>query len=71
MQAFNEISRKYSTDRIISVSGAPYDGHAFPTMLESLAKLGATHVEPAFIVGYTEPFDETSFTHAQSIQHAR
>jgi sugar phosphate isomerase/epimerase len=71
MQAFNEISRKYCTDRIISVSGAPYDGHAFPTMLESLAKIGATHVEPAFIVGYTEPFDETSFTHAKSVQYER
>lgn len=71
MQAFNEISRAHTSDRIISISGAPYDGHAFPTMLESLAKIGATHVEPAFIVGYTEPFDETSFTHAKSIQYAR
>lgn len=30
-------------------------------MLESLARLGVSHVEPAFIVGYTDPFDETAF----------
>ena len=45
----------------ISVSGAPYDGYAVPEMLASLVRCGATHVEPAFIVGYTEPFDESSF----------
>ena len=50
--------------RIISVSAAPYDGHAMATMLESLARCGITHVEPAYIVGYTEPFDETAFTDA-------
>ncbi len=71
MHSFNEISRRYTANRIISVSGAPYDGHAFPTMLESLAKIGATHVEPAFIVGYTEPFDESSFTDAKATQYAR
>jgi len=70
MHSYNEISRRYTTDRIISVSGAPYDGHAFPAMLESLAKIGATHVEPAFIVGYTEPFDETSFTNEKAQQYA-
>lgn len=47
--------------RIVSVSAAPYDGHPLHTTLESLARIGATHVEPAFIVGYTEPFDETAF----------
>jgi sugar phosphate isomerase/epimerase len=71
MHSFNEISRRYAADRIISISGAPYDGHAFPAMLESLARIGATHVEPAFIVGYTEPFDETSFTDANAQQYAR
>ena len=71
MHSFNDISRRYTADRIISVSGAPYDGHTFPTMLESLAKIGATHVEPAFIVGYTEPFDETSFTNEKATQYAR
>lgn len=50
---------------IISVSGAPYDGHSVPEMLASLARCGATHVEPAFIVGYTEPFDESSFSPEQ------
>ncbi|KQT83840.1 hypothetical protein ASG48_10590 [Aurantimonas sp. Leaf443] len=47
--------------RIVSVSAAPYDGHPLPVALESLARIGASHVEPAFIVGYTEPFDETAF----------
>jgi len=46
----------------ISISAAPYDGHAVPVMLESLAKCGATHVEPAYIVNYTEPFDERAFS---------
>jgi sugar phosphate isomerase/epimerase len=53
------------TQRIISVSGAPYDGHPVPEMLASLAACGATHVEPAYIVGYTEQFDETAFSPAQ------
>ena len=49
-------------NRIVSVSAAPYDGHPVPLMLESIARCGASHVEPAFIVGYTEPFDESSFS---------
>ena len=56
--------------RIISISGAPYDGYSFPDMLESLKKIGATHVEPAFIVGYTEPFDESTFTEQNAAQYA-
>jgi sugar phosphate isomerase/epimerase len=48
-------------DRIISISAAPYDGFEFPAMLDSIASCGAQYVEPAFIVGYTEPFDESSF----------
>ena len=50
--------------RMISVSAAPYDGHTTDLMLESLARCGVTHVEPAYIIGYTEPFDETAFTEA-------
>lgn len=57
--------------RSVSISGAPYDGHPVPHMLESLARIGATHVEPAFIVGYTEPFDESSFTEARAVEYAR
>ncbi len=53
--------------RIISVSAAPYDGYPVADMLDSLAACGATHVEPAYIVGYTEPFDESAF----SDDHAR
>lgn len=52
-------------NHIVSVSGAPYDGYATSEMLASLARCGATHVEPAFIVGYTEPFDESSFSAEQ------
>jgi sugar phosphate isomerase/epimerase len=50
--------------RILSVSAAPYDGHATAAMLDSLVRCGVTHVEPAYIVGYTEPFDEAAFTDA-------
>lgn len=56
--------------RIVSVSAAPYDGYPFPRVLESLAACGVTHVEPAFIVGYTEPFDESAFSPAQATQYA-
>lgn len=59
-----------STARTVSVSAAPYDGYPFPRVLESLAACGATHVEPAFIVGYTEPFDESTFTEAHARQYA-
>ncbi len=59
------------SDRIVSISGAPYDGHPVPAMLASMAACGASHVEPAFIVGYTEAFDETSFTPAQAQQWQR
>lgn len=38
-------------------------------MLGSMAACGARYVEPAFIVGYTEPFDESSFTNARARQH--
>ncbi|OBZ94602.1 hypothetical protein ADU59_15550 [Pararhizobium polonicum] len=54
------------TERIISASGAPYDGHGRDIMLDSMARVGFTHIEPAFIVGYTETFDETAFTPAEA-----
>jgi sugar phosphate isomerase/epimerase len=53
-----------TTRRVISVSAAPYDGYPMAAVLESLARCGITHVEPAYIVGYTEPFDESAFTDA-------
>lgn len=59
------------SDRIVSISGAPYDGHPIPAMLASMAACGATHIEPAYIVGYTEPFDESAFTPAQAQQWQR
>ena len=61
--------RDNAGQRIVSISGAPYDGYSFPRMLESLKKIGATHVEPAFIVGYTEPFDESTFTEKNASQY--
>ena len=59
------------TKRIISVSAAPYDGYAFPEILESLARCEVSHVEPAFIVGYTTPFDESAFNPEAGRQYAR
>ena len=59
------------TERIISLNGAPYDGHPVPAMLASMAACGARYVEPAFIVGYTEPFDESAFSSAQITQWQR
>jgi sugar phosphate isomerase/epimerase len=59
------------SDRTVSVSTAPYDGHPFEAALESLAACGARHVEPAYIVGYTEPFDESAFTAAETERHRR
>ena len=56
-------------NRIISVSSAPYDGYDFPVVLESLARCGVSHVEPAFIVGYTEPFGEEDFLPEKAIQY--
>ncbi len=52
--------------RIVSVSAAPYDGWEAAVVLESLARCGSTQIEPAFIVGYTEPFDETAFSEAEA-----
>ena len=55
--------------RTVSISAAPYDGYEFPVVLDSLARCGARHVEPAFIVGYTEPFDEDTFAPANARRH--
>ncbi|RUT26514.1 sugar phosphate isomerase/epimerase [Asaia sp. W19] len=57
--------------RIISFSAAPYDGWELPVMLESLARCGVTHVEPAYIVGYTEPFDESAFSQGRACAYRR
>ncbi len=52
--------------RPVSISAAPYDGYGFPEVCDSLAACGARFVEPAFIVGYTEPFDESAFQPAEA-----
>lgn len=54
----------------VSVSTAPYDGYSCDRMLESLARIGATHVEPAYVIGYTEGFDETAFSSASATAYA-
>ena len=51
------------------MSAAPYDGYPFPQVLDSMARCGVRYVEPAFIVGYTEPFDEAAFSDAAAQQH--
>lgn len=56
--------------RILSISTAPYDGYEFPAALDSIASCGAKHVEPAFIVGYTEPFNEETFNEKNAKQYA-
>ena len=56
--------------RILSFSAAPYDGYDFQTTLESLARCGVRHVEPAFIVGYTEAFDESAFSADKARQYS-
>ena len=53
-------------ERILSVGSGAYSGFSYPVLLESLARCGITHVEPAFIQGYTDPFDEDVF----SLHHA-
>jgi sugar phosphate isomerase/epimerase len=58
-----------NSSRIVSVSVAPYDGYSFPEALASLAECGARYVEPAFIVGYTAPFDESAFTPDKARQY--
>ncbi len=55
--------------RPVGVSAAPYDGYAFPEVLDSMASCGVRFVEPAFIVGYTEPFDESVFSDANARQY--
>ncbi len=64
------VTDRISQRRIVSVSAAPYDGHPAPAMLDSLAACGARHVEPAFIVGYTDPFDDSAFTAAAASAYA-
>ena len=55
--------------RPVSISGAPYDGYPVPQMLDSMASCGVRYVEPAFIVGYTEPFDESVFSNTYARQY--
>lgn len=58
------------TDIPISISTAPYDGYSLDRMLESLSRIGATHVEPAYIIGYTEAFDEFAFSPGKAAEYA-
>ena len=37
---------------VISVSTVAYDGYGLERACESLARLGATHVEPAFLSAF-------------------
>lgn len=58
------------SNRIISMSSVPYDGYEFPRALESMAACGVTHVEPAFIIGYSEQIKESVFTADKARQYA-
>jgi sugar phosphate isomerase/epimerase len=55
--------------RTLSVSAAPYDGYPLDRMLESLARVGATHVEPVYVAGYTERFDESVFAEGKAAEY--
>ena len=55
----------------VSISAAPYDGHAFPAVLDSMAACGVRFVEPAFITGYTEQVDEAMFSAGNARQCRR
>jgi len=57
-------------NRIISLSSVPYDGYDFPSALESMAACGVTHVEPAFIIGYSGPINDSDFTADKASQYA-
>lgn len=50
------------TQRQISVSTAPFDGYSLDRALESLCRIGVTHVEPALVPGYAERFSEDVFS---------
>jgi sugar phosphate isomerase/epimerase len=58
-------------NRILSVSAAPYDGYPLGATLDSLANCGVSHVEPAYIVGYTEPFTEEAFAQIAATAYRR
>ena len=58
------------TTRIISVSSVPYDGYEFQRALESLAACGVKYVEPAFIIGYSGPIDDSDFTVQKARQYS-
>jgi sugar phosphate isomerase/epimerase len=55
--------------RIVSVSAVAYDGYEIPDMLESLASCGVRYVEPAFIAGYSDSFDEAAFSTEKARQY--
>jgi sugar phosphate isomerase/epimerase len=62
-----EIPRKVNSSymaaqRILSISTAAFDGHDLSVTLDKIASLGVSHVEMAFIQGYTNPFGEEVFS---------
>jgi len=50
------------TQRQISVSTAPFDGYSLDRALESMSRVGVTHIEPALVPGYVERFNEDVFS---------
>ena len=53
--------------QIVSISTVAFDGYSLPVALEQIARIGAEHVEVAYIEGYSDPFAEGVFNQA----HAR
>ncbi|WP_085314738.1 sugar phosphate isomerase/epimerase family protein [Derxia lacustris] len=61
----------FATQRIVAVSSVAYDGYPADRMLDSLARLGATHVEPSMVPVYAISADEREFGERQAATLAR
>ena len=55
-------------DRIISVSTAAFDGYDLSVAIDEISRLGASHVELAFIQGYMDSFDEDYFSEIKMLK---
>lgn len=57
------------TKRIISVSSVAFADYPLKKVLENFNVLDITHMEPAFIPGYTSQLSEDYFTQAQALKY--
>jgi sugar phosphate isomerase/epimerase len=52
--------------RLLSISTVAFDGYSLPAAFEQIARIGAGHVEVAYIPGYMDPFTEEVFEPARA-----